>query len=203
MRFDAGSLTFTIINLRNATVSVRRAGEEALGAAGEVLLRECKRSVGLRDHSLTDLAYYPVPGGHPYARRHGSIRIHTKTPWKVHRKPSPLNPRHRNQTDTLYRSTLGSLYRAGSVPRYEVWFNLADAPHARFVVGGTKIMLPRDPLWVTANDPKVRYLLMVGIVRRLGKELRSKLGIRFGATPPGRTRSTTGFGGNTGSTGVG
>jgi hypothetical protein len=198
MRFDTASLQFTLIALDHSTMAIQQAGEDAVQAAGEVLLRECKKAVGLRDHSLTDLAKMD----HPYARRHGSIRVHTEAPWQVHRKPSPFNAKHRNQTDTLYRATQGAYYLANGRPMYEVRFNLNDAPHARFVVGGTRVMLPRDPLWITANDPKVRKALMVGIIRRLGKELRTKLGVRFGTMPATSTRTTRGFGGHVGSTGV-
>lgn len=202
MKFDAASLSFTLINLSNLQMDVQRAGEEAMRAAGEVLLRECKKAIGLRDHSQTDFDRWPIPGHHPYARKHGSIRVHTSTPWQVHRKPSPLNPKHHNQTDTLYRATKGAFYSASGRPVYEVFMDLNEAPHAKWVVGGTKLMLPRDPLWVTANDPKVRKLIMLGIIRRLGKELRTKLGIRFGSMPATSTRTVTGFGGNTGSAGV-
>ncbi len=198
MRFDTASLSFTLINLSNSSMDIQHAGQEALIAAGEVLLRECKKAIGVRDHSLTALA----KKDHPYARRHGSIRIHTSTPWKVHRKPSPYNPAERNQTDTLYTATKGAFYQASGRPVYEVFMDLGQAPYARFVVGGTRVMLPRDPLWVTANDPTVRKMIMLGIIKRLGKELRTKLGIRFGTTSATSTRPQTGFGGNTGSAGV-
>ena len=201
MRFDAASLSFTLIALDHSKMDVVSASREAMLSAGGALLRKCKEAIGLRDHSQTDFDRWPIPGHHPYARKHGSIRVHTEAPWQVHRKPSPLNPKHHNQTDTLYKATKGVLYES---PRlmYEVFMDLNEAPHAKWVVGGTKVMLPRDPLWVTANDPNVRKALMMAIIRRLGKEMRTKLGVRFGTVPATSTRTTKGFGGNVGSTGV-
>lgn len=169
MRFDTASLQVTLIALQNTTVSLQAAGEAAVQAAGEVLLREARKAVGLRDHSLADLAVLD----HPYARRHGSIRIHTDAPWQVHR-----------QTGSLYAATRGTYYHVGTTPVYEVAFDLGAAPHAEYVVKGTRVMLPRDPLWETANSASTRKLLMEAIVRRLGRDMRGKLGVRFGAGTP-------------------
>lgn len=188
MRFDTASLQVTLVALRNTRVSLVKAGEEAVQAAGAVLLAESRKTVGLRDHSLTALALLD----HPYARRHGSIRIHTSAPWQVHRKPSPMNPKHRNQTDALYNATRGQFYRIGGSPVYEVYFDTGAAPHAEYVVRGTRVMLPRDPLWQTATSPAVQKRIMVGIVQRLGKEMRGQLGVRFGAGTPTSSRPAGG-----------
>lgn len=162
-------------------------------AAGEVLLAEARKTVGLRDHSLSDLYLLD----HPYARRHSKIRIHTEAPWQVHRRPSPLNPIHRNQTDALYHATRGRFFHIGTSPVYEVFFDTGMAPEAIFVTQGTRVMLPRDPLWQTALSPDVQKKLMVGIVRQLGKVMRTQLGVRFSTGSP-----TTTSGGSGGSLGV-
>ena len=188
MRFDTASLQVTLVSLQNTRVSLEKAGEEALRAAGEVLLAESRKAVGLRDHSLSELALLD----HPYARRHGSVRIHTSSPWQVHRRPSPLNPNHRNQTDGLYNATRGQFYRIGTSPVYEVYFDTNAAPEAEYVVRGTRVMLPRDPLWQTALDPAVQRRLMVGIVRQLGKVMRGQLGVRFGTGAPTSSRPAGG-----------
>lgn len=182
MRFDTASLQVTLINLQNTKVSLQKAGEAAVEAAGETLLREARKAVGLKDHSLSDLALMD----HPYARRHGSIRIHTSAPWQVHR-----------QTDNLYNATRGTFFHIGSTPMYEVSFDVSQAPEAKFVVAGTRVMLPRDPLWQTANDPAVTKMLMQAIVRRLGRDMRGQLGVRFGTGTPTVTGSAGG-----GATGV-
>lgn len=200
MGFSQASLSFTLIALDNTKISLKKAGKAAVDAAGGVLFKRVKQEIGMRDHSLTDLANYPVPGGHPYARRHGSIRIHTNTPWRVHRKPSggltgaaktaseKRTAGHRVQSDRMYQTTFGRpITTPSGAPGYEVGFDTAAAPEAIAVTQGTRLMLPRDPLWITANMPDVRKEMMTAIVRRLGKDLRSKVGIRFGAGVPSGT----------------
>lgn len=107
---------------------------------------------------------------HPYARRHGSIRIHTRKPWQVH-----------SHTGTLKNATKGKrITGPGGQPGYAVYFDVSMAPHALHIVYGTKVMLPRDPLWMTAQDPTTRKVMMRMIVKHMGKGLRSKVGMRFG-----------------------
>jgi len=194
MKFSTASLQFTLIALDNTKIDLRKAGEAAVNAAGAVLYKHALKAVGLRDHSLTELAQL----GHPYARRHGAIRIHTDAPWQVHRAPtggltgaalaskSKKVATHKQQTDKLFKATYGSPFTApGGSPAYRVWFDTGKAPEAVDVTQGTKRMLPRDPLWITANLPDVRKEMMVAIVRKLGRDLRSKVGVRFGAGVPG------------------
>jgi hypothetical protein len=198
LTFSEASLEFTLIALDNTKIALKTAGKAAVNAAGETLLQHAKKAVGLRDHTLTELADMD----HPYAKRHGSIRIHLDAPWKVHRAPtgglsgaakSARAKRikgHQVQTDRLYNATLGrSITLPSGNPSYEVYFDTSKAPHAREVVGGNKLMLPRDPLWVTANLPEVRKEMMTAIVRRLGRDLRSKVGVRFGSGTPTVTKN--------------
>lgn len=191
--FNVLGLETTLVKLDHTTIDIRVAAKAAINAAGAVGLARARKAVGLRDHSLTDLANM----GHPYARRHGSIRIHTDAPWQVHRAPTgglsgaAKNARakklstHRVQTDALFKSTQGREITAPSgTPAYEVYFDLDIAPHAENVVLGTKRMLPRDPLWNSITAPGVQQEMMEAIVKKLGKELRSKLGVRRGKGAP-------------------
>ncbi len=162
---SVAGLKVTIIALDNTRISMRKASRVAITAAGKTFLREAKRRVGLRDHKLQDLA----DKDHPYARRHGSIQIHTRKPWQVH-----------SQTGTMKNATQGAaITQPGGAPGYEVFFNLFLAPHARHVIWGTNVMLPRDPLWNTALDPVTTKKMMKAITKRLGKQLRTQVGIRF------------------------
>lgn len=194
MKFDQSSLSFTLIALDNTKIDLRKAGRAAVDAAGGIALKYSKKAVGLRDHSLTDLANMD----HPYARRHGSIRVHQSIgTWHVHRAPTgglsgaahaaaaKRTSTHRKQTDTLYNATLGRATTAPSGgPQYEVYFDTFQAPHAEDVVMGTKLMLPRDPLWNAVMQPAVRQEMMKAVVVVLGRVLRSKVGIRFGSGMP-------------------
>lgn len=185
--FDIDSLRVTLIALDQTRIPVRQAAEGALSAAGAVALKHVKKAIGLRDHSLTDLAAID----HPYAKRHGAIRIHTDAPWQVHRDPTSRPPSHKQQTGNLFKNTEGrKIVMPSGAPGFEVYFDVNDAPEAIAVTQGTKLMLPRDPMWNAVNAPGVREEMMKAIVVRLGRDLRSKMGIRFGQgmpTPRGGT----------------
>jgi hypothetical protein len=67
-----GSYRITILSMNNTEVSMHRAAVLATGAMGATALGIVAHNISLTDHTLQDLARM----GHPYARRHGSIRIH-------------------------------------------------------------------------------------------------------------------------------
>lgn len=163
LRLDIGSVRATITGMDTVFKAVARS--KAIIEGGLVLKREAEANIGLRDHSLTDLAQMD----HPYARRHGRIRVHEERPWLVH-----------SQSGALRRSLKRKTTRLVHASKFEVFFDTTKAPHAEFVVMGTFKMLPRDVLWETANDTRVRQLIMLAIVRTLGKDMRSKAGLRFG-----------------------
>lgn len=71
------------------------------------------------------------------------------------------------------RSGLKSEYSAAN-DRYKIWFDKSIAPHAEEVILGTRVMLPRDVMWSTATAPGTQQLMMRGIVKTLGKTLRSQ-----------------------------
>lgn len=60
-------------NMATAALNMRLGALLATNIMGGTLLERIKANVSLSDHSLQDLARLD----HPYARRHGSIRIHT------------------------------------------------------------------------------------------------------------------------------
>lgn len=194
MQFSQSSLSFTLIALDNTKIDLRKAGRAAVDAAGGIALKWSKKAVGIRDHSLTDLADMD----HPYARRHGSIRVHQAIgTWHVHRAPTgglsgaahkaaaKRTAGHHKQTDKMYNATLGrATSDPGGRPQYEVYFDTFKAPEAERVVMGTKRMLPRDPLWNAVMQPDVRKEMMKAVVVVLGRVLRSKVGIRFGSGMP-------------------
>lgn len=169
MRIDAGSLRVTSSAFRSMRAIDRAGFAEAVG---RVLHDEIQDNLSLRDHSLRDLADLD----HPYARRHGSIRegILGHPGLQVHAQSGELLKSLRFRADE----------RAAAV-----WLDTTWAEHAEHVVGGTRHMLPRDVLWETAEDTRVRQLMMRAAVRFLGKNLRSKAVVRFTSnTPPASSR---------------
>ena len=167
--FDA-----TIFNLRGLDKRVAKdAAALAMGAAGALALGEAYRNVTRGDHSLAQLRSL----GHPYAQRHGSIRIHAGETHVVH-----------SHTGRMAASLKGAVkFRAGgagggSRPYYQLGWPDSAPPYVRWVVEGTKIMLGRDVLWASVSAPHMRVAMMRAFVTVMGKELRTQAGIRFGGT---------------------
>lgn len=137
---------------------------------GGALRREIDLSISLDDHTLLELAELD----HPYARRHGMIQTHKLGSGHL-RGPWPMRV-HEQEGDL--RAALHDMASPDGQAWY-VWLDPTEAEHARWVVYGTKKMLPRDVLYATAEDPAVRKALMRAFVTIAGKGLRSQGYIRF------------------------
>ena len=174
MKFHAGTLSATIVNMRNIAISEQKAAKAGVLAAGAQLESAIRKNIGLRDHSQADLTAMD----HPYARRHGGIRIHQRG------SKSLVHPSYRvhTQSEAMMRSLKSKLIPSGNDLRFRVWLDTGIAPHARYVVGAqpSSIMMPRDVLWDTARAPFVVKKMMKKIVVTLGKGLRSQASLRFG-----------------------
>lgn len=176
---DGGSLRLTIASIGNLRTSAPDLAKAALQRAAGKLHEEALKNVSLDDHSLDDLADLD----HPYARRHGTIQAGAlgHDGRQVHTKPA--KPGNRNQTGDLKRALKYALLPSARPPgeAWVVYFDVDAAPHAVWVVQGTRLMLPRDVLWWTATDPRVQAAMMREVVLYLGKAMRSKAVLRFGA----------------------
>jgi hypothetical protein len=178
IRVTAGSLSTVFRAIDTSLASEKTAARLALDAAGRVLHAESRANIGLRDHSLAQLAALD----HPYARRHGSIQSSKlgHAGWLVHSQSGDLLNALKHAPGTTPRGA----------PAYSVWFDVAQAPHAAFVVRGTRTMLGRDVLWETAQDAGTKKEMMRAIVTVLGKQLRTKSTVRFGTSGGPRRPST-------------
>ena len=172
---DVGSFQVVVGNLQ--AVAKDEAVIDALGEAlSAVLFREVSVNLSYTDHSLSDLRDLD----HPYAKRHGSIKVHGGNQRVVHKQSGVLLNSLRVEKLPSANSPTGEAYA--------VWFDLNDTwvtwskgsgSYAAFVVQGTKYMLPRDVLWATTKDPRVRKAMMKAATRTLGPALRSKANVRF------------------------
>lgn len=85
------------------------------------------------------------------------------------------NPAFRVHTHT---GTLKAAIKGGmqsiSPPRYRIDVDTGTAPHAAYVIQGTRVMLGRDVIWDTANAPKTRALVVERGVRHMRKTLRAQ-----------------------------
>ena len=164
MTVDAGSFRATLITLSELSMDLETAARPALAASAEVILAQARKVLSLTDHTLKDLARLD----HPYALRHPRIRIHQANPWKVH-----------THSGQLLRALKDTPYDAMQGPGHVVYLDPTVAEHVQYVIEGTKTMHPRDPMWAgTALQPKVQKDALAAMVRVLGKELRTKLGVR-------------------------
>lgn len=163
---QAGSVRTVVAGLNKAIPTAAR--RLTLVAMGEALHQRVRANASLRDHTLRDLARL----GHPYARRHGTIRIHRDRPYLVH-----------THTGQLLQSI-----RAEVLPttpeRFGVWLDPTIAPHAAYVVLGTRVMLPRDLLMETALERQTQVAMMRAAVDVLGRQLRTGAAVRFGSAAP-------------------
>ena len=168
-RVDAASFRTTVANL-SSLVAPEAAIDAVSGALAGVLFAETRENLSATDHSLADLADLD----HPYARRHGRIQVHGADAQRVvHKRTGAMLASLRTESLPSANSPTGEAWA--------VWFDVGAAPHAAFVVQGTRYMLPRDVLWATAADPQVQKKMMKAVTTALGPVLRSKASVRFGS----------------------
>lgn len=176
-KVETAGFGITIVALRRTWIETKEAAKIALDVAGGILYKNVRKRMSYTDHTLADLARM----GHPYARRHGTIRIHKKEPWIVHK-----------QSGTLLSAMRGWMHEDGLGLHYDIWVDLNTAFHGKYVIEGTKVMLPRDVIWMAVNEAYLNKKMMMAIVRKLGKEMRAKCGIRFETTGGGVTSGQPG-----------
>jgi hypothetical protein len=127
-------------------------------------------TIGQRDHSLAKLAQMD----HPYAQRHGSLTLHR----------GEGGGRIRDGRHMVHRQS-GGLLRALTrkttrYPTVKGEMTFRELPYLESLLGGDDKMLPRDPLWETAQGPKTIWAMRKAIVDVFGKQLRGQATLRFG-----------------------
>lgn len=160
-----------LFNLRQMSgQKLSDATKAAVGAMGGVALAAVKRNVTRRDHTLDQLAAM----GHPYARRHGSIRVHAGETHVVH-----------SHSGRLASSLVGKAVRrsggrgGGAHWKYRIDFSKSPPRYVEHVIKGTKVMLGRDVLVATVYTTDMRKQMLRAVVTTLGAELRTQTGLRF------------------------
>lgn len=153
MRLNVQSLKNTVRGLRRAGKQMLDAAEAGTIEAGKAWEGAVRRSMSMRTYSLEQLAAQD----HPYAHRHGSISI------------------HRSGSDDLAHPELRIHTRSGSLlnalktdfnprgMRFSMHLDAGIAPHAPYVIEGTRVMLGRDVLNDAALAPKTRKRMLVSV----------------------------------------
>ena len=165
VEIQAGSLAASLKNLGKVRDKIfKKAAKQALTAAGKDLEDALLANVSFTCHSLEQLARL----GHPYSKRWGRIRIHSKRPYLVHK-----------QSGKMSRNITGKMMGSGSSFAYRVGFNYDKADYFKYVVEGTNIMHGRNVVLATALQEDVRVRMMQSVVKVMGKEMRTGAAIRF------------------------
>lgn len=164
-RVRLGGFDATIFNLGALAGSkLTAAVAAALTAAGDIAKGEVYRNITRSDHSYSQLRAMD----HPYASRHGSIRVHSGETHVVH-----------SHSGRMAASLQGGLVRSGRSPLYRIDFGSAPPPYVRHVIMGTRVMSSRDVLYESIAAPHMQPALMRAFVRVMGAQLRSRAGLRF------------------------
>lgn len=164
------NLSAAIHDVRGTGRAGRLAQREALLAGGKVLQAAVRQHLSITDHTLEDLRRM----GHPYARRHGSIRVHSERPFMVHRQDGRMV----NST-TLESKAYPGGSGGGAKYHARVGLDYGKQPYFRYVIQGTRVMLPRDTLYLTSQLPAVRTGMMKAVIKVLGAKLRTQATVRF------------------------
>lgn len=154
---DAGSFKLTMQSLDRDAKKIKLAARHGMRAAAEVLHSAVRENMSSTDHSKADLQRLD----HPYADRHGSIRstrLGGMKPYEIHDQD-------------------GKMLRALGVTHWQnqhgfgssVKFNDSVAPHAKYVVNGTRLMLGRDVIGETLNESSVQSNMKKAIVNEIRK----------------------------------
>lgn len=170
IQVDPDSWRMTIILLGNARVSMNVAARAALKAAGETLLYRVRQNASRTDNTEEDLARKD----HPYARRHGVIQASKLGPAFV-KRPYMVHTR----SGAFLAAMQGGATGTDSKPSFDV-HAVNSVPWVKYVILGTRVMLPRDIIWNTAHEKETKVLMMRAVVDVLGRGLRTQSVVRFG-----------------------
>lgn len=130
--------------------------EPSLKAGSDIILREVRKVMSGRGHTLKDLARL----NHPYARFHGSIQS------------ASLGFSNPNIVHSRSGKALRALRQRKRLIYYEVYFATETAPYLRSVLRGSDVMLPRDPIGSVVSLPATRDEVMRAIQMDAKKKLR-------------------------------
>jgi len=117
--------------------------------------------------------------GHPYSTRFRKPQIKPSGGFPGFGKRELLVHTVSGRMRSAVRGVLARSGGGRSTAAYQVNFDSSVAPHAKYVVHGTKVMLPRDILRATAADPAVRQMLRRTVVRVFGKTFRTQSALRI------------------------
>jgi hypothetical protein len=172
LRLNKRSLQNCIRALDRVGKTVTVAASAAARDGGSELFAVIQQNMSLKDHTLADLAEMD----HPYAKRHGSIKIHNTGGSGL------LHPEFRVHTHSgkLLRSLKRQrLQREPGAHTFRIFADEAVADYAAYVLNpeGTKKMFGRNVFADAAASPDTRAKIDVAVMNALKGRL-AKVGVR-------------------------
>jgi hypothetical protein len=170
---DPTSLKMTVQRVSVYKLDVAKALATAITFAGETWRDIARESLSVTDHSLKDLAKLD----HPYAVRHGALTLHSGS--------RPMFMQDGKQLVHSQSGTLVSALRGAFVPglpagpTYRVWLD-RSVPVVRYVLEGTRYMLPRDPLGTTALSTGTQREIRLATVAKMTAKFQGASNTQFG-----------------------
>jgi hypothetical protein len=159
LELDMGSYKMTLMALERDTKQLKVAARAGMKAAAVVLMENTRRNMSSTAHSKQDLDRLD----NPYAARHGTIRstsLGGMKPYEVH-----------DQSGTMLRA-LKVRNRGNKFSGYsEVYIDESIAPHAKYVLSGTRVLKGRNVINETLQEQEVIKEMksaMVNAIRKRG-----------------------------------
>jgi len=164
IKIDAASLNMTLGWLHQLRGGRKRSTlKRGLNVAGAILQQRIVKNASYRDHTLKDLRKMD----HPYAARRGRITIHTRKPYVVH-----------SRKGKFIKAITGKYVGHKTAPYYKVWID-RRYKYPKYIITGTKVMMPRDTLYMTMQEKGTKRAMLFGVAKEMGKELRAKVFMKF------------------------
>ena len=168
---DRTSLGLVISKVGQSKANIRLAFDNAIKVGGERWRTIALEAVSATDHTLPELAAMD----HPYARRHGGLTLHAGPSRYMEDGAQTVH----SQSGAMARALRSAFIpgRRGD-PAFRVWLD-RSVPEVDFVLGGTRTMLPRDPLGSAARAPGTQSEIKKAIVNRLRRRFGNTVQPRF------------------------
>ena len=159
LELDMGSYKMTLMALERDTKQLKVAARAGMKAAALVLMESTRRNMSSTAHSKRDLDRLD----NPYAARHGTIRstsLGGMKPYEVH-----------DQSGTMLRALKIKNHGNRTSGYSEVYIDEAIAPHAKYVLSGTRVLKGRNVISETLHEGEVIKDMknaMVNVIRKRG-----------------------------------
>ena len=142
------------------TTTADRIKKEAADEFGQMAYDQILAAVSSRDLGPSDFRAMD----HPYARRHGSIAVNPGKEYTIHQQTGRLR-------NSLAKRIVKKFGGAGGGQNHFAQVGFIDNPphYMNYVVEGTRVMLPRDPINATVESREFKKQIKKAAARIIKK----------------------------------